>query len=231
VRARGDAVVKQGSIFFTAVTAVAWRLRHWLGLHVYGIYIRSLGGLAAAQPAEDHGYTHRVFEPADLDALLAGAADPQLDLGEAFVRDAFGKGDACAAVFTGGRLVSYDWMAFTPTHDAHGVFVDFSPKYRYLYKAFTLPEFRGRHAIRLYKAFSDDYCIRLGRESTIAFIATDNRSSIRYALGVGNRRIGFAGYLKLGPIFLPFRTPGVRSEGFRFFMPGRGRLQGRPMNR
>ena len=37
------------------------------------------------------------------------------------------------------------------------------------------------------------------------------------ATAIGNHRVGFAGYLKLGPIFVPFRTRAVREEGFRFF--------------
>lgn len=208
-----------GSLFRTLHMGIGWRLRKWLGLHIYGIYARPLGAPAAAQPSKDSGYTLRVFESGDLDALLGCASDPRLDLGEAFVRDAFAKGDACATVFSDGRVVSYNWMAFTPTHDQHGVHVDFRPTYRYAYKAFTVPEFRGRHLIRLLKAAVDDYCLRRGRVSSITFVAIDNYASIRYTLGVGNHRIGFAGYLKLGAIFLPFRTTGVRSEGFRFFMP------------
>lgn len=215
------------SIQSRALKAVAWRLRNAVGLHAYGIYTRALGELALAPPATDAGYRHRVFEAADQAALLACATDPRLDMDEAFVQDAFAKGDACVAVFDRTTLVSYEWMAFTPTHHDQGVFVDFGPRYRYLYKAFTLPEFRGRHAIRLFKGSSDAYCLRRGRVATIAYIAIDNHSSIRYAMGVGNRRIGFAGYLKLGSVFIPFRTAGVRAEGFRFFMPGRGVTAGR----
>jgi hypothetical protein len=213
--------MNRASIVSRALTAVAWRLRSGLGLHVYGIYTRALGGLATVPPSTDPDYRHRVCEAADTEAFLACSKDPRFDLDEVFVRDAFGKGDACAAVFSGTTLVSCEWMAFTPTHHDQGVFVDFGPRYRYLYKAFTLPEFRGRHAIRLFKGISDMYCLQRGRVGTIAFIAIDNHSSIRYALGVGNLRVGFAGFLKLGRFFVPFRSAGVRSEGFRFFIPGR----------
>lgn len=199
--------------------AIAWRLRTFLGLHVYGIYTRALGAPDAEPPVEKQGYSHRIFEPADVDLLLACTDNPQLSLGTGFVRAAFAKGDACSAVFFNGELISYKWMAFTPTHDERGVYVDFSAKHRYGYKAFTLPEFRGRHAIRLFKALIDEYCVQRGRVSKIAFIAIDNDSSMRYSLGTGNRRIGFAGYLKLGALFIPFRTSRVRAEGFKFFMP------------
>jgi hypothetical protein len=200
-------------------SAIAWRLRQSLGLHVYGIYTRPLHMPAAEPPAEKQGYTHRLFEPADADVLLGCIGNPELQLDEAFVRTAFAKGDACSAVFHGTRLVSYHWMAFSPTHDCAGVYVDFGPKHRYAYNAFTLAEFRGHHATRLFNLRSDAYCLRRGRLSTIAFIATDNQASIRSALGIGYRRIGFAGFLKLGPLFLPFRSAGVKSEGFRLFVP------------
>lgn len=211
--------IRRSGAFSGARTAIAWRLRTSVGLHLYGIFTRALSVPTAAPPVEMQGYTHRMFEPADVDLFLAHIDNPRLNLGEAFVRAAFSKGDACSAVFLNGGLISYNWFAFTPTHDAHGVFADFSPKHRYGYKAFTLPEFRGRHVIRLFKEYSDGYCVQRGRVFTIAFIEIGNDSSIRYALATGYRRIGFAGYLKLGFLFIPFRTAGVRAEGFRFFMP------------
>ncbi len=49
--------------------------------------------------------------------------------------------------------------------------------------------------------------------------AVDNRSFMRHIVAVGNRRIGFAGYVKREPFFVTFRTQGVRRRGFRFFVP------------
>jgi hypothetical protein len=210
--------IKQWGAISAIRAAIAWRLRTLLGLHIYGIHTRALSG-PDAEPVGKQGYSHRMFEPAEVDLLLACTDNPRLNLDDAFVRAAFSKGDACSAVFFNGELISYNWMAFTPTHHVGGVYVDFSAKHRYGYHAFTLPEFRGRHAIRLFKAISDGYCVQRGRVSTIAFIAIDNDSSMRYALGTGYRRIGFAGYLKLGSLFIPFRTSRVREEGFKFFMP------------
>ena len=111
-------------------------------------------------------------------------------------------------------------MAFTPTHDERGVHVEFGPEFRYLYKAFTLPEYRGRHALRLFKSLRDDYCVQRGRSSAITFIAIDNDPSMKAAYGTGNQRIGFAGFIKLGPAFFTFRSARVRAVGFRFFTPG-----------
>jgi hypothetical protein len=214
--------VERWGFWAAAQSALMARLRKWLGLRLYGVYTRELGGSISELSPLLPGYTHRIFEAADAPELQALALDSRLELSEDLMRGAFAKADACDAVMCFGKLVSYSWMAFTPTHDAEGVFVDFGPRYRYLYKAFTLPEFRGRHAIRQFKVDSDHYCIQRGRVSTIAFIAVDNRPSIRYSLGMGNRRIGVAGYLKCGRVFVPFRTAGVKRAGFRFFKPPAG---------
>ena len=223
--------IKQWGALCRIRAAIAWRLRAVLGLHLYGIYTRALSEPDAEPPDERLGYSHRIFEPTDVDILLASAGNPRLSLGTEIVRAAFAKGDACSAVFFNGELISYKWIAFTPTHDAHGVYVDFSAKHRYGYKAFTLPEFRGRHVIRLFTAAVDRYCVRRGRVSKISFIAIENDSSMRFSLGTGNKRIGFAGYLKLGSLFIPFRTSRVRAEGFKFFMPRDGRAPARSQSR
>jgi hypothetical protein len=197
----------------------SWRLDIWLGLNVYGIYARALAPPAQPMPPAIDRFVHCMFEAGDVERLLACTDLAAMDLTEDFLRDAFAKGDVCDAVLCDGRLVSYTWMAFSTTHHVDGVWVEFAGKYRYAYKAYTDPAFRGQHAIRLFKAASDGYCISRGRTHTITFIALDNRSSIRYAMGVGNQRIGVAGYLKWGRFFVSFRTPAVRRESFRFFQP------------
>lgn len=196
-----------------------WRVRDWLGLQVYGIYVRNLMEPATPAPRQVAGFTHRIFEAHEMPELLALIGDPDMGMPEAFVRGAFAKGDACDTAMMNGKLVSYTWMAFTPTHDAKGVFVSFGEEHRYAYHAYTLPEHRGQRALRHFKALSDGYCLQRGRTKSIAFIAIDNESSIRHATGVGNRRVGFAGYWRVGPAFLQFRTPGVRRQRFRFFLP------------
>jgi GNAT superfamily N-acetyltransferase len=161
----------------------------------------------------------RLFAHGDERSLLAAAQDPELELTERFVRGALGKGDVCAAILVAGQIVSFSWSAFSPTHHRDGVHVSFDSRHRYGYFAFTLPAYRGRHLPRLSVPHRDRYCVARGCTQSISFISIDNRSSIRMATANGSHRIGFAGYLKLGPIFVPFRTPGVRKQGFRFFKP------------
>ena len=130
---------------------------------------------------------------------------------------AFDKGDACDAIFHDGKIVSYTWIAFSPTHDSDGVFIEFRKGDRYGYKALTRPEYRGQHLRR--RPQSDEYCHRRGCTHVIAFVDVINRSSLRSAAARGNVRIGYAGYLKRGRVFVPFRSRAVRRRGFRFFIP------------
>jgi hypothetical protein len=193
-------------------------VRRGLGLRVYGIYARPLTPLKGSDPATP-GFSYHLFEQGEADALIACVKRSELELSETFVRDALDKGDACHAIVCDDEIVSYDWSAFTPTHESEGVYVDFGEKDRYGYKAFTLPEFRGRHLPRAFKPLGDGYCIARGCTDTIGFVEVDNRPSIGATLAQGYGRIGFAGYLKRGPFFVAFRTQGVRRRRFRFFVP------------
>ncbi|MBE7416617.1 MAG: hypothetical protein HS128_02515 [Ideonella sp.] len=194
------------------------KLRWRLGLRIYGIYARPLQAGSASAPILP-GFTSRRFESADAEALLSCRGRLEEQLGEAFVRAALAKGDACEAILCDGEIVSFSWHAFTPTHESEGVYVDFPKGMRYGYHAHTLPEYRGRHWPRLMTAVRDHYSRTRGATQTFAAIAVINRSSIRSSVGAGNRRVGFAGYLRRGRLFIPFRSPGARRLGIRFFLP------------
>ena len=213
----GELSYRQRWGFFAALQhGLVERLSSRAGLHLYGIYLRPLDAVNAPEPVVP-GYVVRLFTQGDEHTLLAAAREPELELTESFVRTALGKGDVCAAILVDGQIVSFAWSAFTPTRHRDGVYVTFDSRHRYGYFAFTLPEYRGRHLPRLPVPLRDRYCVARGCTQSISFISVDNRSSIRMATAIGNHRVGFAGYLKLGPIFVPFRTRAVREEGFRFF--------------
>ena len=193
-------------------------LRRWPGIRVYAIYARPLVPPKGSHPAVP-GFSYRVFGHGEAEALIARIKREELELSETFVRDALDKGDACHAILRNDEIVSYDWSAFTPTHDTHGVYVDFGEKDRYGYKAYTLPEFRGLHLPRVFKPLGDGYCIARGCTHTIGFVKIDNRPSIHATVAQGYGRVGVAGYLRRGPLFVSFRARGVRQRGFRFFLP------------
>jgi hypothetical protein len=193
-------------------------LRWHLGLRICGIYVKELVPSSEPDPVIPD-VTCRIFDKQSTEDLLAHVKDPGTNLSVKFVSSALAKGDVCEALICDGRIVSFKWHAFTRTHDADGVYVEFGKNFRYVYHAFTLPEYRGRHWPRTFAVVGDRYCISRGCTHSIAFIAVGNRSSIRSALATGGRRIGYAGYFKRGPLFIAFRTSGPRRLGFRFFMP------------
>jgi hypothetical protein len=204
------------------------RLSRVLGLRLYNLYSWPLeDGPDEPDTAE---FTFRQFFPGDHAALLAVARHPDLGIDERFVQRAFGKGDMCTAVLHQGEIVAFNWLAYSPTHDQDGVFIDFDGRSRYAYFAYTLPAFRGRDLHKIFSARRDRDALNRGCERSISFISVDNRSSMRAALKVGAHRVGLAGYLKKGPLMLAFRSRKVRDAGVRFVKPKAGdpRFAGRP---
>jgi len=206
-----------------ALKVLLTALRRYLGIHLYGIYAREMEMPSATVPAMP-GFIFRMFELSAAEDLIARSTREELGMSAEFIRSALAKGDVCDAVIRDGEVVSYSWSAFTPTRDDGGVFVGFGNRYRYGYKAYTLPAYRGQHLQRVNKPMRDRYCLETrGRTHTIAFISIDNRPSIRMTTSLGYQRAGLAGYISLGPLFIPFRTGGARAQGFYFFMPAKPR--------
>ena len=201
----------------TLQSACLSRLRRWFGLRIYGIFLQPLESPPEPDPGVP-GFSARIFESGEADVLLAHVKSAELDLTDAFVRQALGKGDACLAILHADAIVAYTWCAFSPTHDEDGVFVGFRETDRYVYKMFTLPDYRGLHLLRVFTPVRNRYSVTVrGATRSISYIGLDNHSSMRHSRAVGTHRIGTAGYLKWGPIFWPFATRRVREHGFHFF--------------
>ncbi|MGD9649081.1 MAG: hypothetical protein AB7U73_25445, partial [Pirellulales bacterium] len=71
--------------------------------------------------------------------------DPQCDLSGDFVESALAHGDRCYAVLHGANLVTYSWYSTRPTIASDGLTIHFGPDYVYGFKAYTHPDYRGRH--------------------------------------------------------------------------------------
>jgi len=198
--------------------ALIQRLAYTFGIRIYGIYTRPVEPPVGPGPVVP-GFIFRSYAAGDEIPLLAAAERPELGIDETFVRNAFAKGDVCDAIHYNGQIVSFHWAAFNATHDHDGVFIEFGDDYRYNYFSYTLPEFRGRHLPRLFKPLRDLNSVARGRTRCISYISIDNDASMRAAEGNGNRRVGFAGYVARGPLFVAFRTPGARNCPMRFFKP------------
>ena len=195
-------------------------LRPRLHIRIYGIYVRahssSRNSSSRPQTSTDSAITYRIFSKSNLDELLKQAKRSDLDMSEAFIREAIAKGDICSAALINGNIVSYVWSAFSATHDTDDVYAVFPSGFRYGYKAYTLPECRGQHLRDGTIPLRDQYCAERGCMHSLSFIAVDNYASIRAATRSGVTRVGFAAFYKKGSRFISYHSPGVKKLGFRF---------------
>ncbi|MEO8718459.1 MAG: hypothetical protein ABI423_09605 [Burkholderiales bacterium] len=192
---------------------VIGRLDHF---HICAIYLRTHSPAGPALPA-DPAIAHRVFDRQNVDELLEQATRPELDMTEEFIREAIGKGDFCTATLVDGKIVSYGWSAFTRTqYELDGVDIVFPSGYRYGYRAFTVPEFRGRRLRYGAMPLRDSYCAERGCTQSLAYIRIGNFASLKTVPRLGITRIGFALLYKNGPRFISWHSPGVKRIGLRF---------------
>ena len=117
--------------------------------------------------------------------------------------------------YLNGYLVSYGWAGYGKTPHAHGVSVSFAPGHRYNYKAFTAPAFRGRHLRGSYGHLEAADAKR-GVTHSIAFIDYRNKASQSAETRNGGYPIGYAGFIKIGALFLSYSSPGARHHAFNF---------------
>jgi len=154
-----------------------------------------------------------------VDELIKFALDPALDLDSDAVAGAYARGDVCFGYLEQDTLVAYTWKSTVPTRAEDGLWVRFGEGYSYGYKAFTLPSHRGRHLQEHLIHASEHWRMSHGSRYNIGYIDLLNLSSIAADRRYGNRAIGYAGYIKWFGLTFPFRSRGVKSSGFQFFIP------------
>jgi GNAT superfamily N-acetyltransferase len=137
------------------------------------------------------------------------------------VDDSLARGDLCSVAFDGKKLIGYAWNAFRTAPHVDDIWIEFQAPYRYGYKSFVLPEYRGRRISNGTAPHSDADSIRQGFTHAISFVETHNYKSIRANCRHPGRRFeGIAGYFRLFGKVFPFRSPPVKRLGFRFIPPG-----------
>jgi len=162
------------------------------------------------------GRSVRVATQQELEAV---AADPIYEMSKSFIRESLERGSYCMAVFQDDKIISYAWRSFSTTPHVGGIWVEIGPNYRYGYKGFTHPDFRQQGLQHFTSLASDADAIRRGCTLGIGFIETHNYPSLISNAKRNNKRVGFAGYLRFRGRVFPFRTPGAKKHGFRFFFP------------
>lgn len=149
------------------------------------------------------------------DELMEAARDPEFGLVPADVDLALARGDICAAAFDGERMVSYVWRSFSSAKYGDDLWVEIRKPYRYGYKGYTMPEYRGRHLQNSVALFTDDLCVARGHTHSLSLIETHNYPSVQSELRRHSVLVGWVGYFRIFGRTYPFRTPGARKHELR----------------
>lgn len=136
---------------------------------------------------EAPGFAGRFVEPGELERF-ARAGTHELD--EPFLRQAQARGDRCYALFDGLVLAAYGWYAERPTPIDDHFTLHFDPAYTYMFKGYTLPEYRGKrlHAVgmcRALRALTEE-----GRKGLVSYVLSNNFSSLKSVARMGYRIFG-----------------------------------------
>lgn len=196
----------------------AWRLEKHLGIHIYRIGERSFESYATTFECPPD---IRVTLLSDED-LIAASQIPDLDLSPGFVAGAIAREDVAVGSFKNGELACYVFATTEAAPHDRDFWVRVKPPYRYTYKAFTLPAYRGQglssyvnNLPKRNKAFE-----RRGCTKAIFFVAAWNLSSLKFLSKIeGAPWLGFALTAKVFGRRVALRTARVRKTGFEFIAP------------
>jgi hypothetical protein len=123
-----------------------------------------------------------------LERSLAEGTDADMDLD--FIRSALAKGDRCYGALDGTRVAAYGWYSTRPTLVTEGLELRFGEGWAYMYKGYTLPEYRGRRlhglgmarAMRAYEAE--------GKKGLVSYVDAMNEASLKSCRRMGYRDLG-----------------------------------------
>jgi GNAT superfamily N-acetyltransferase len=120
------------------------------------------------------------------------AIDPCHDLDASLAARLASGRDLCFAAFHGERLANYSWFAVESVEPEHsfGADLHLPPDTVYLYKAYTVPSYRGQriHGAALYRAA--EFFRRCGHAQMIGIVEFANWASLRSHARLGFRPVG-----------------------------------------
>jgi hypothetical protein len=166
-----------------------------------------------AEPCGDHTYE---FRPFDADDLCRLAADPANDLPSEVALQLADDGHQCFGALDGPNLVCYVWCAQRNISPEHTMGIPFSlpADACYLFKAFTVPAYRGRRLYNLTARRTMVELCRLGKTRGIALIEYGNRASMRSHDRIGMQPQGWIASLGRGRRACRWYAAAVRQCGF-----------------
>ncbi len=190
--------------------ALYWECMHFLGyfgLHVHYVTI----GSDLKRPHENErpivpdGYKTRVVGLEDLLPFVETV--PGLD--PEFLREAFARGDECAANFHEDELVGFGFVCRSRTRASDQLDVLIPKGFRYNYKDWTHDDHRRRNLSSMRGHVRFTTLPRPYEERSISFVETHNYASLLHAyVHPRERRIrlGFFGWLTVFGRQIPFNS-------------------------
>jgi RimJ/RimL family protein N-acetyltransferase len=160
-------------------------------------------------------------EPLGADALVTAVRErTDLDMDHRFVAAALARGDRCFGTLSGDTVTSYAWYSTRATPIGDGLWLEFAEEHAYMYKAFTVPEHRGRRlhgagvsrALALYAAS--------GYRGLVCYIDADNFASLRAHRRIGFRDIGTIVHVAVGDRIMIHASEGCHRHGVRLIARG-----------
>ena len=112
--------------------------------------------------------------------LRACSEDPDCKLPAEFLDLALARGDRCYGIFDGPQLASYGWYGYqSPNQFNDELDIVFNPQWVYMYKGYTMPQYRGQklHAAGMARALAA--VTTEGYEGLISCVAAVNGPSLR----------------------------------------------------
>jgi hypothetical protein len=150
------------------------------------------------------------------DDLYKASRDMPDQLSAEFIDASLCRGDVCTAAFDGLEMVAFSWFSFSCAPGQDGTWVDFDKPYRYIYKSYTRPDYRGMRLQPPLLFLLDGAHLDRGYTHTIAYVESHNYASIATGVAAGAKWVGYAGYVRCFGRVFPFRTRGTKRHTLRF---------------
>ncbi len=149
--------------------------------------------------------------------LVKAARDPrwQAELDPAFVEGALEKGDECMAIFDGEVLASVGWYSRQPTVVTNEMMLHFDPEWAYMYRGYTVPEYRGKRLHGVGMSLACQAYTERGARGLISYVEFNNLQSLRSVERMGYRIFGDIYLLSIGGRERAWSSPGCRAYAFR----------------
>ena len=180
-----------------------------LGLRVFRVRVRELVATLPLSPLPPEWRVEQL--PSEQWRALVN--DPGLCLEPSDITDF--QSATMTAVLHRDRVVAYAFAAVGGARIDEHVCASCDLPYRYSFKSYTRPEYRGRRLSAYTSLHSDPLFLARGCTHAISYASCYNLASIRTEASKGNRYAGFAGYIVLGGWTITFHSPGAKKIGFR----------------